>query len=92
MVLFDSASCLQCRAMTDMNAVKILMKNRRYLTRHLFIWNDWTLTACTASSRSFSCSSWGDCCVVGWKRGDNVQQLTLFLAWSTHRFVFPYFG
>lgn len=30
-------------------------------TKHLFIWNDWTLTACTASSRSFSCSSWGDC-------------------------------
>lgn len=37
------------------------------LTRHLFIWNDWTFTACMASSKSFSCSSWGDCCVVGWK-------------------------
>lgn len=69
MVLLDGVPGLQCRAVTDMNAIKILMINWRYLTRHLFIWNDWTLTACTASSRSFSCSSWGDCCVVGWKSG-----------------------
>lgn len=33
-------------------------------TRHLFIWNDWFLTMLRASSRSFSCSSWGDSCGV----------------------------
>ena len=27
-------------------------------TRQRFIWKDWDLTTATASSRSFSCSSW----------------------------------
>lgn len=26
-----------------------------------------------ASSRSFSCSSWGDCCVVGWRKTETKQ-------------------
>lgn len=42
-----------------------------FLSKHLFIWKDCTFTAWMASSRSFSCSSWGDCCVIGWKEKKN---------------------
>lgn len=40
-------------------------KNESARTRQRFIWKDCTLTAWTASSSNFSCSSWGDCWVVG---------------------------
>lgn len=52
--------------------------NWNHRTRHLFIWKDWTLTACTASSRSFSCSSWGDCCVVGYNIGTRENNMPIF--------------
>lgn len=58
-------------------------------TRHRFIWNDWTLTACTASSRSFSCSSWGDCCVVGCYTGtrENNNQVIWKLCTKMQRCI-----
>lgn len=48
-----------------------------------------------ASSRSFSCSSWGDCCVVGWeeKRKPNQTEFN-YLSEAVYNWtkpVFPHF-